>query len=472
MIDEYNKIRVSSKEDWLFVLNSEKTNDKNIFDILIFIYNCANYRTNCGRIAEYLKTNVGTINVRVSHFGKRVLDLLKLPEIPGETGQNRRWNIPFMTDDEKNEDNYFYWILRPELIEAMNEFFSEKELELYKEINELVIGNIYSNNTISSVFKCSNMGGMRRSKLTNSLVLITKHQEKRAGNIYEDEWTEDGILNYTGMGTSGDQSINFGQNKTLAIAKKEGIKVYLFESFKDNEYYFDGEVEIAGPIFQADEKDVDGNIRKVIKYPLRKISQDEDVVDEQVQKVSYDIVQISAEIKSEENGAPIFKEGSLEIRKYNNVEEKKKNIRTSKPDYIAEEIIKTKQGEINEKAIYEYELQKMMELEAVEEVKRMEDFFKNKKENEGYDILSFELDESGEYIEKYIEVKSTKGPESTPIDITDNEIDFATKHKDQYFIYRIFNSNKPNCSFKIVTGKELFEKFRFVPTAYKIYKAS
>jgi len=43
------------------------------------------------------------------------------------------------------------------------------------EIDRLTIGEIYSNKDIASVFKCSLMGGMRRSKATNSLVLIAKH---------------------------------------------------------------------------------------------------------------------------------------------------------------------------------------------------------------------------------------------------------------------------------------------------------
>ena len=59
-----------------------------------------------------------------------------------------------------------------------------------------------------------------------------------------------------------------------------------------------------------------------------------------------------------------------------------------------------------------------LKLDGKYQAELMEDFFKNKKENEGYDILSFELGENGDWIEKYIEVKSTKGSESTPIDIT------------------------------------------------------
>ena len=90
------------------------------------------------------------------------------------------------------------------------------ELDHYWSIDDLVVGNTYTNNEIASTFKCSNMGGMRRAKETNSLVLIAKHNNP----LYDDQWTEEGILNYTGMGTENDQSIEFAQNKTLTMAKR------------------------------------------------------------------------------------------------------------------------------------------------------------------------------------------------------------------------------------------------------------
>ena len=141
------------------------------------------------------------------------------------------------------------------------------ELNNFCTIDDFIIGNIYSNNEIASTFKCSNMGGMRRSIATNSLVLIAKH----VNPLYDDQWTEEGILNYTGMGTVGDQSISFAQNKTLATAKQNNIKVYLFESYKENEYYFCGDVELCGSIFTARELDAEGNLRNVLKFPLRRI---------------------------------------------------------------------------------------------------------------------------------------------------------------------------------------------------------
>ena len=52
--------------------------------------------------------------------------------------------------------------------------------------------------------------------------------------------------------------------------------------------------------------------------------------------------------------------------------------RIKKPEYIANEIVKCKQGEINEKAVFEYEIAKMAEKDAPDLVKKMENFFKNK----------------------------------------------------------------------------------------------
>lgn len=159
------------------------------------------------------------------------------------------------------------------LADYLKENYSD-EMDHYCGIEDLIVGNVYSNSEIANTFKCSNMGGMRRSKETNSLVLIAKHNNP----LYDDQWTDDGILNYTGMGTENDQNISYAQNKTLTIAEREGIKVYLFESYKDNEYYYDGEVKLAGTPYQSEEADINGVIRKVIKFPLKRLDQTKSLI--------------------------------------------------------------------------------------------------------------------------------------------------------------------------------------------------
>ena len=112
------------------------------------------------------------------------------------------------------------------------------------------------------------MGGMRRSKQTNTLVLIAKY-----GNCYRNnQWNEQTqILNFMGMGKIGDQSLEYAQNKTLAEAGKNGVKVHLFETFKTGVYQYSGEVELAAKPFTDFQLGADGEMRRVIMFPLRQV---------------------------------------------------------------------------------------------------------------------------------------------------------------------------------------------------------
>ena len=103
----------------------------------------------------------------------------------------------------------------------------------------LSIRQILKNSDIVDTFKCSNMGGMRRSKTTNILVLITDYTK----GIYHDKWIG-GILHYTGMGKNGDQDINWAQNATLANYGRNGVDIHLFGVMDAGEYIYCGRIEL------------------------------------------------------------------------------------------------------------------------------------------------------------------------------------------------------------------------------------
>lgn len=126
------------------------------------------------------------------------------------------------------------------------------------------INSKVSNADIINEFKCANMGGMRRSKATNTLIIVSDHTK----GLYDDKWRDD-ILYYTGMGKSGDQDINFKQNKTLAESKTNGVDVYLFEVYNPRTYIYRGLVELCGAPYQEEQKGDDGFYRKVWMFPLR-----------------------------------------------------------------------------------------------------------------------------------------------------------------------------------------------------------
>ena len=133
-------------------------------------------------------------------------------------------------------------------------------------IAQLKPGTHYSNNDIFSTFLCSPQGGMRRSKRTNTLVLIANH----AYSIYKDRWN-DGVLNYTGMGKKGSQVLDGNQNITLFDSANNGVVVHLFEVFNPNIYTYKGQVQLADKPFIEKQDDVDGWTRDVWVFPLKLI---------------------------------------------------------------------------------------------------------------------------------------------------------------------------------------------------------
>jgi 5-methylcytosine-specific restriction protein A len=141
---------------------------------------------------------------------------------------------------------------------------------------ELQENQIIDNTKLVEIFKCSTQGGMRRSNETNTLVLVSNHVK----SIYDDRW-EDGALHYTGMGMKSDQSLDFMQNKTLAQSGTNGVDLFLFEVFKEKEYTFIGQVQLAADPYQESQLDEEGNTRKVWIFPLKPIDYNTHVVIDQ-----------------------------------------------------------------------------------------------------------------------------------------------------------------------------------------------
>ena len=135
--------------------------------------------------------------------------------------------------------------------------------------SKLVVGNEYSNDEISHIFRCSTQGGMRRSHSTLALVLTSHHDDPN--NAYLDYWQDD-VFYYTGMGMEGNQEINYAQNKTLSESNSNGIIVYLFEVFSNQKYIYRGIVKLVADPFQKAEMDFSGNKRTVWKFPLKLIN--------------------------------------------------------------------------------------------------------------------------------------------------------------------------------------------------------
>ena len=166
----------------------------------------------------------------------------------------------------------------------------------------LKIGDCVNNTQICKIFFCSPQGGMRRSRRTKTLVLISDHTQQTQQtsgfinpfNPYLDRWTGP-IFLYTGMGLKGDQSFYYRQNRTLYESDRNGVEVHLFEVFdkkKSYKYEYQGIVKLAGPPYEpymTTQPDANGLPRKVCIFPLKKISAVEEQIT--VSKEDFDLLQ-------------------------------------------------------------------------------------------------------------------------------------------------------------------------------------
>ena len=221
--------------------------------------------------------------------------------------------------------------------------------------------------------------------------------------------------------------------------------------------------------YQVHELDKNNQDRLVWKFPLRLVSF-KNKEEKEFQDIKFKISEMEEKVKVKLPDVSVtYKEGLPNIRKYNFIEHRKE--KNEKTNYILNHMKQTILGDENEKRIFEIEYEKVKNAGALKEAEEMKKSFENKKDHEEYDILSFELNENGIYEKKYIEVKSTVGDESVPIDITDNEREFAKDHLKNYYIYRVVKSSSKVAYYKVIKGEDLFNEniYEFKSTSYKIY---
>lgn len=130
----------------------------------------------------------------------------------------------------------------------------------------LEIGEEINNARLCEIFGCGLQGGMRKSNKTNTLVIVSDYTR----GIYHDKWIA-GVLHYTGMGLSGDQDINYMQNRTLNESDYNGVDVHLFEVMDPTVYTYCGRIKLVGKPYTEIQPDQDGIKRKVWMFPVQPI---------------------------------------------------------------------------------------------------------------------------------------------------------------------------------------------------------
>ena len=178
-------------------------------------------------------------------------------------------------------------------------------------MKKLLPGQKFTNNQVSEFFQCSTQGGMRRSLKTNSLVLISN----KVKSIYQDRIIGNNIY-YTGMGQTGNQSLNGTQNKTLNESHSNGVNIHFFEVLEEKVYEYIGEVFLAAKPFQEIQPDSNNTNRSVWIFPLqlkegfelqiiedKKIKQLSKIRTKEVKKLPRAVIQSRANLSSKKPGA-------------------------------------------------------------------------------------------------------------------------------------------------------------------------
>ncbi len=130
----------------------------------------------------------------------------------------------------------------------------------------LEIGQVINNTGLMQIFKCSQQGGMRKSNTTNTLVIVSDYTR----GIYHDKWIG-GVLHYTGMGLSGNQDINYMQNRTLNESGHNGVDVHLFEVMDSGQYTYCGRIKLVARPYTETQPDEDGRDRLVWMFPVQPV---------------------------------------------------------------------------------------------------------------------------------------------------------------------------------------------------------
>ena len=144
-----------TKEQWIYLLNDRSIITEEDFQIIKLIYTSDDHMATASQLARLLNMpHYLPINSQIGRLGKRIVKNMEdfnIQAIKKKHGEGFNWfNVPFLGMATREG---YYWILRPELKDAMEEILQEDrikipeeiDLESYKDLYEGARKQIYVN---------------------------------------------------------------------------------------------------------------------------------------------------------------------------------------------------------------------------------------------------------------------------------------------------------------------------------------
>ena len=126
-----------------------------------------------------------------------------------------------------------------------------------------------------------------------------------------------------------------------------------------------------------------------------------------------------------------------------------------------------KKGDRGEEIAIEIEKRRLEEMGRPDLVSKITHVAKNK-DGLGYDVISTDVDNGGNEVEIYIEVKATSGDKDMPFYVTARELEVSQKYRELYYIYRIYGlkEDADKAKYYRLAGT-IDDKYELKPTEYR-----
>jgi len=329
-----------------------------------------------------------------------------------------------------------------------------RNLNLYELYNREEIHDILSPNTIFSKSRGPwGIWGLVRIENSKDFVFMVTAGTVVGEHEFDEGFTEDGVFRWQSQPKN-----TLKTQMIIDLINHDEVtnNVFLFyREKKTDDYCYLGALRYLNHDEESGEMNKPVNFNwQVINWPIN----DETLnslsiklepglnIEKQIQKQKF-IINDAPEKKSKLKREGVTKDKFRQLKVYNNpdADKKLKDI-----------------GNKGEQYIIEYEIERLTQANKAELADKIK-HISLVNDAAGYDILSFNEDGT----ERYIEVKTTKGPIGTDFFISPGEISFSKVNK-EYYIYRVFEFLSEKMTGKIYIKKGDVEiNFNLKPLQFK-----
>ncbi|QWB99816.1 DUF3578 domain-containing protein [Mycoplasmatota bacterium] len=384
-----------------------------------------------------------------------------------------------INDKKVDKTKRYYQVIVKELPNKINKIINDNGFLVTGSVGQ---GNrtsfpwicIFNKDITSSAQKGIYIGFLFRKDMTGFYLTLTQGVTYFDKNYHSNKYN---VMNYSGaiikdmlnsdyftdrkidlrINDKNKDKLGFGYENSTIISK-----LYLLSDFSETELELDlmRMKEIYNDLYlQFQYEGYDDFIKNIVEEKWLPIYKD-DYFDDKMHKEM---------LKEADIDKASIKEFTIEEVDADNYEKpslvKKSSTIIRKTDFLKKSIKDMQIGYLGEKTVVQFEKDRLIKLNRPDLAKKVK-HVSTSSDSFGYDILSFDLDEKGNEVPRYIEVKSTNSKEDPILYFSENEIMTSEKYKKQYWVYRVIEVNAENRKFYKIKGS-IKDNFELKPISYK-----